>query len=106
MALPVAALIWKLAREHAILKRKTRGPHSAPRARWFRWKRSTPLAASRHYYPGFFAVVFLVLLRLAIGWHFLTEGREKVEALLKGKPFTAEPFLRASTGPFAPIFEG
>ena len=31
------------------------------------------------YYPGFLAAFFIVLLRIAIGWHFLYEGCEKVE---------------------------
>jgi uncharacterized membrane protein YphA (DoxX/SURF4 family) len=47
-----------------------------------------------------------VLLRIAIGWHFQTEGWEKVNGFLKGKPFNAEPFLRASTGPLSPYFRG
>jgi uncharacterized membrane protein YphA (DoxX/SURF4 family) len=45
------------------------------------------------------------LLRIAIGWHFLYEGLEKIDSTRKGsKPFTAEPYLRASTGPLAPYF--
>jgi uncharacterized membrane protein YphA (DoxX/SURF4 family) len=68
-------------------------------------QRSTPLAAARRYYPGFFGALFLVLLRIAIGWHFLYEGLEKIESTHKGgKPFTAEPYLRAATGPLAPYF--
>jgi uncharacterized membrane protein YphA (DoxX/SURF4 family) len=48
-----------------------------------------------------------VLLRIAIGWHFLYEGWEKVESTQKaGKGFTAEPYLRFSTGPLAPTFRG
>ncbi len=48
-----------------------------------------------------------MLLRIAIGWHFLYEGLEKYESKHKGgKPFSAEPYLRASTGPFAPYFRG
>lgn len=43
---------------------------------------------------------------MAIGWHFHTEGMEKVEGWRKGKPFSAEGYLRASTGPFAPYFRG
>jgi uncharacterized membrane protein YphA (DoxX/SURF4 family) len=51
--------------------------------------------------------LFLVLLRIAIGWHFLYEGLEKIESTQKGgRPFTAEPYLRASTGPLAPYFRG
>jgi uncharacterized membrane protein YphA (DoxX/SURF4 family) len=70
-------------------------------------QRSTPLAAARRYYPGFFGALFLVLLRIAIGWHFLYEGLEKIESTQKGgRPFTAEPYLRASTGPLAPYFRG
>jgi uncharacterized membrane protein YphA (DoxX/SURF4 family) len=70
-------------------------------------RRRTPLAASRRYYPGFFAALFLVLLRVAIGWHFLYEGVEKFESIRKGtRPFTAEPYLRNATGPLAPYFRG
>ncbi|WP_406696748.1 DoxX family protein [Singulisphaera sp. Ch08] len=48
-----------------------------------------------------------MLLRIAIGWHFLYEGLEKVETTRKaGKAFTAEPYLRFSTGPLAPVFRG
>jgi hypothetical protein len=51
--------------------------------------------ASRQYYPGFFAAFLLVLLRIAIGWHFGTEGVAKYEsALTNDKPFTAEEYLR------------
>ena len=47
----------------------------------------------------------MVLLRIAIGWHFLYEGLEKIESTRKGShPFTAEPYLRNATGPFAPYF--
>ena len=43
--------------------------------------------------------LFLVLLRIAIGWHFLTEGLEKVESTRYGKqPFSAEIYLRNATG--------
>ncbi len=72
----------------------------------FQGQRSTPLAASRQsYYPGFFAALFLVLLRIAIGWHFAYEGMEKVESHHKGgKPFSAEIYLRNSAGPLAPYF--
>jgi uncharacterized membrane protein YphA (DoxX/SURF4 family) len=57
------------------------------------------------YYPGFFAALWIVLLRVAIGWHFLYEGAEKLESTLEGKaPFSAEVYLRNATGPFAPFF--
>ncbi len=45
-----------------------------------------------------------MLLRIAIGWHFCNEGREKLESYSTSKPFTAEPYLRASSGPLAPYF--
>ena len=49
--------------------------------------------------------LFLVLLRVAIGWHFLYEGVQKLESAERGgKPFSAEAYLRYSTGPFAPYF--
>jgi uncharacterized membrane protein YphA (DoxX/SURF4 family) len=67
--------------------------------------RSIPLSAERQYYPGFFAALFLVLLRIAIGWHFLNEGREKIHSYSTGsKPFSAESYLRNATGPLAPYF--
>jgi uncharacterized membrane protein YphA (DoxX/SURF4 family) len=45
-------------------------------------------------------IFFLILLRLAIGWHFLFEGVEKVK-----KPgWSSEAYLRESYGPLAPFF--
>jgi uncharacterized membrane protein YphA (DoxX/SURF4 family) len=52
----------------------------------------------------------LVLLRLAIGWHFLVEGVEKIQSIRlggpteTGRPWTSEPYLREASGPFAPLF--
>jgi uncharacterized membrane protein YphA (DoxX/SURF4 family) len=69
--------------------------------------RRSPLAVSRRYYPGFLGAFFLVLLRVAIGWHFLYEGLEKLDSQERGgKPFSAETYLRFSTGPFATYFRG
>src|SRR5438067_7907890 len=45
-------------------------------------------------------IVFLVLLRLAIGWHFLFEGIEKYRA----DAWSSEGYLRESSGPLAPTF--
>lgn len=42
----------------------------------------------------------LVLLRLAVGWHFLNEGLAK----LGPSGFSAEPFLLQAKGPLAPYF--
>jgi len=52
--------------------------------------------------------VFLVLLRLAIGWHFLFEGLEKVESVWKGptetnRPFTSEGYWREASGPLGEV---
>src|SRR2546430_101455 len=54
---------------------------------------------------------FLVLLRLAIGWHFLVEGVEKIQSVVIGpteasRPWTSEPYLREASGPLAPFFRG
>jgi uncharacterized membrane protein YphA (DoxX/SURF4 family) len=58
-------------------------------------------------YPGFLGAFFLVVLRIAIGWHFLTEGLDKVESTQYGnQPFSAEVYLRNATGPLAPYFRG
>jgi uncharacterized membrane protein YphA (DoxX/SURF4 family) len=59
---------------------------------------------TRHY-PGFLAAFFIILLRIAIGWHFLTEGSEKYESIGRGKEaFSAEIYLRNANGPLAPYF--
>jgi thiosulfate dehydrogenase [quinone] large subunit len=43
---------------------------------------------------------FMILLRVAIGWHLLYEGCTKINAGIEGKkPFSAEMYLRYSTGP-------
>jgi uncharacterized membrane protein YphA (DoxX/SURF4 family) len=68
----------------------------------------------------------LVLLRMAIGWHFLFEGLEKIFSTSEGRtsvvarilppplppppmekrdaPFSAETYLRNATGPLGPFF--
>jgi uncharacterized membrane protein YphA (DoxX/SURF4 family) len=59
------------------------------------------------YYPGFLAAFFIILLRIAIGWHFLYEGLEKYRSIGKGKEaFSAEVYLRNANGPLAPYFRG
>jgi uncharacterized membrane protein YphA (DoxX/SURF4 family) len=57
----------------------------------------------------FLTCVFLVLLRLAIGWHFFVEGYEKYESVAHGptatsKPWTSAGFLRESSGPLSSFF--
>jgi uncharacterized membrane protein YphA (DoxX/SURF4 family) len=44
--------------------------------------------------------VFLILLRLAIGWHFLFEGVSKIES----PTWSSEPYLLESNGPASPAF--
>jgi uncharacterized membrane protein YphA (DoxX/SURF4 family) len=57
------------------------------------------------YYPGFLGALFLILLRWAIGWHFLVEGLEKYDSTQHGStPFSAEVYLRNAAGPLAPYF--
>ncbi|QDU59558.1 hypothetical protein Pan216_03870 [Planctomycetes bacterium Pan216] len=49
----------------------------------------------------------LVLLRIAIGWHLLYEGVWKLdETYYHAKPFSAEMYLRNSTGPMRDYFRG
>src|SRR5262245_61306226 len=43
---------------------------------------------------------FLICLRVAIGWHFLWEGVDKVTSAT----WSSEAYLRESTGPLAPAF--
>ena len=64
---------------------------------------SSPVTKSSRF-PGFWAAFFLVALRMAIGWHFLYEGMEKVHSFQTAKPFTAEPYLRNANGPLADVF--
>lgn len=46
-----------------------------------------------------------MLLRVAIGWHFLYEGLWKIDSHRKGdKPFSAEGYIANSSGPFRPWF--
>jgi uncharacterized membrane protein YphA (DoxX/SURF4 family) len=57
---------------------------------------------------GGFAILALVLLRLAIGWHFFTAGLEKIDRDSDGGlrvTFTAAPFLGIAQGPFADTFK-
>lgn len=51
----------------------------------------------------------LVLLRLAIGWHLLVQGWEKIDSVHRGasdtrQPWTSRGYLQESQGPFAPWF--
>jgi len=53
-------------------------------------------------------VFFILALRLAIGWHFLFEGMNKVRSYYVGetltsKPFSSEPYFRESEGPIADL---
>ena len=53
-----------------------------------------------------FLCAFLVLLRIAIGWHFFVEGWDKVVSRHtwgenSPKRWTSKPFLQASQGPFS-----
>jgi uncharacterized membrane protein YphA (DoxX/SURF4 family) len=53
-------------------------------------------------------VFFLLALRLAIGWHFLFEGLNKIHSHVVGptetsKPFTSEPYFAVADGPLGPL---
>lgn len=58
------------------------------------------------YRYAFWTIVFLILLRLAIGWQFFIEGTEKVKKEYTGetgtsKPFTSAGYFREAQGPIA-----
>ncbi|MFQ3649185.1 MAG: DoxX family protein [Gemmataceae bacterium] len=58
---------------------------------------------------SFWTIVFLILLRLSIGWHFLFEGLNKVHSYLVGptvtsRPFTSGPYFREAPGPLGQLF--
>ncbi len=55
---------------------------------------------------GFLTMVLLVVLRLAIGWHFLFEGLHKLDSFVTGatttnKPFSSAGYFREAPGPLA-----
>ncbi|CAN5901396.1 hypothetical protein BH23PLA1_BH23PLA1_23620 [soil metagenome] len=50
--------------------------------------------------------MFLILLRLSIGWHMFYEGLTKVESTETAEPFSSEMYLRYATGPLAEEFRG
>ena len=52
---------------------------------------------------GPLAAVVLVVLRLAIGLHFLSEGLDKLSG---SRPFSSAGFLGNAKGPLAPLFKG
>jgi uncharacterized membrane protein YphA (DoxX/SURF4 family) len=55
------------------------------------------------------AIVFLILLRLVIGWQFLFEGVQKVQSTWKGptvtnRPFSSAGYFREATGPLGGLW--
>lgn len=64
--------------------------------------RRVPLASTRRPLYGTATIVMLVVLRLAVGWHFLYAGLEK----LTSSSFTADGFLSQAKGPFAEFYHG
>ncbi len=54
--------------------------------------------------------IFLVLLRIAIGWHFFFEGLEKIRSVdwigptASNRPWTSRDYLRAANGPLGDWF--
>jgi uncharacterized membrane protein YphA (DoxX/SURF4 family) len=57
---------------------------------------------------SFWTAVFLVVLRVCIGWHFAYEGYTKVNSAYAGKAagekvFTSESYFRESEGPFGKL---
>lgn len=60
------------------------------------------MLSTSSYRFGTLAIVALVALRLAIGWHFFREGADK---LISGD-FHTEGFMRIAKGPLEPVFRG
>lgn len=50
------------------------------------------------------AIVALVVVRLAIGWQLLYEGLWKFDTQKTASPWTAEPYLKAASGPLRGYF--
>lgn len=55
---------------------------------------------------SFFGIVFLVLLRISIGWQFLYEGLWKLQSQKTADPWTAKGYLMNAQGPFRSYFRG
>jgi uncharacterized membrane protein YphA (DoxX/SURF4 family) len=53
---------------------------------------------------GGLAIVFLVLLRLSIGWQFLYEGLWKLDTFDSPRPWTSAGYLRNAQGPLRDTF--
>ncbi|MCA9055547.1 MAG: hypothetical protein KDA75_17015, partial [Planctomycetaceae bacterium] len=53
---------------------------------------------------SFLSILFLVLLRLAIGWQFLYEGLWKYDTLDSPSPWTAKGYLANAEGPLRDHF--
>jgi uncharacterized membrane protein YphA (DoxX/SURF4 family) len=66
---------------------------------------SSPRAARLAVHLPLGLIIALVVLRLAVGWHFYREGTKKLEynseTGVTTLAFSAEPFLRQSVGPVA-----
>ncbi|WP_417390464.1 hypothetical protein [Gimesia sp.] len=50
------------------------------------------------------AILFIVVLRLSIGWQLLYEGLWKIETLSSNRPWTAAGYLNNAKGPFRDHF--
>ncbi|VAX39344.1 hypothetical protein MNBD_PLANCTO02-935 [hydrothermal vent metagenome] len=53
---------------------------------------------------GGIAIIFIVLLRLSIGWQFLYEGLWKCDTMQSSRPWTAAGYLRNAQGPLRDHF--
>lgn len=62
--------------------------------------RKIPLTAPKGHDLSGFQRFLLVTLRLAIGWHLLSEGIGKIRAV----EWTGRGFMSSATGPFADLF--
>jgi uncharacterized membrane protein YphA (DoxX/SURF4 family) len=72
---------------------------------FFHWE-DRPLTANRNQINPL-TKLFMIVLRIAIGWHLLYEGYSKISSTMDGKkPFSAEMYLRQSTGPLRFYFRG
>ena len=61
----------------------------------------TNMSAKTKYYLACYAIVFIVLLRIGIGWHFLYEGVNKFDP---ASNFSSEIFLGTAKGPVAELY--
>ena len=73
---------------------------------WINEKKVSSVSASQLRRVTFLACLFLVLLRVSIGWQFFYEGMWKYQSQSTSKPWTAAGYLKNAQGPLRDYYRG